>query len=141
MGSESAGRPERHENSPRFAHPVEEEIARIFDEHGIEWQYEPHTLVLERNSDGTVHEAFTPDFFLPELGVYVECTVMRQSLTGRKRRKARKARRLGVHVEVLCRNDIETLASRWKLRRLERAARTRPVSLVPRPRRAAHEGD
>src|SRR5439155_2195257 len=84
-------------NTPRFAHPVEQEIARIFDEHGIEWEYEPHTFVLERNGDGSVHEAFTPDFYLPELGVYVECTVMRQSLTHRKRRKARKTRGLGVN--------------------------------------------
>ena len=115
-------------SAPEFAHPVEEEIARIFDEHGILWQYEPHTFILERNGDGTVHEAFTPDFFLPELGVYVECTVMRQSLMGRKRRKARKARHLGVNVELLCRHDIETLASRWKLRRLARAARAHPAS-------------
>jgi hypothetical protein len=109
-------------SSPHFAHPVEEEIARVFDDHGIAWEYEPHTFVLERNADGTVHEAFTPDFFLPELGVYVECTVMRQALTARKRRKARKARLLGVNVEVLCRRDIERLASRWQLRRLARAA-------------------
>ena len=110
----------------RFAHPVERELARIFDEHGIEWQYEPHTFVLERASDGTVREAFTPDFFLPAFGMYVECTVMRQTLTYRKRRKVRKARRLGVNVEVLCRHDFERLASRWCLPRLERAVRARP---------------
>lgn len=117
-------------STARFAHPVEEEIARIFDEHGIAWEYEPHTFVLERNVDGTVHEAFTPDFFLPELGVYIECTVMRHGLMGRKRRKARKAQSLGVNVEVLCRRDIETLASRWKLRRLARAARTEPSGIA-----------
>jgi len=120
--------------SARFAHPVEEEIARVFDEHGIVWQYEPHTFVLERNGDGSVHEAFTPDFFLPELGVYVECTVMRNSLAGRKRRKVRKARLLGVSVEVLCRRDIETLARRWKLRRLAHAARARPGLLAAQRR-------
>src|SRR5438093_13171628 len=102
-------------SSPRFAHPVEEEIARVFDEHGIEWEYEPHTFVLERNLDGTVHEAFTPDFFLPELGVYVECTVMRQALTTRKSRKARKPRELGGNVEVLFRRDIAQLAGSWRL--------------------------
>lgn len=116
----------RREIAPRFAHPVERELARIFDEHGIEWEYEPHTFVLERSHDGSVREAFTPDFFLPELGMYVECTVMRPALQHRKRRKVRKARRLGVNVEVLCRKDIETLASRWRLRRLQVAARARP---------------
>jgi hypothetical protein len=120
----------------RFAHPVEREIARIFDEHGIEWEYEPHTFVLERSSDGTVHEAFTPDFFLPELGMYVECTVMSPALSHRKRKKARKAQRLGVNVEVLFRRDIERLASRWRLDGLERAARTHRSS---RPDRR-HEG-
>ncbi len=112
-------------SSTRFAHPVERGIARIFDEHGIERQYEPHTFVLERLSDGTVHEAFTPDFFLPDLGLYVECTVMRQAVATRKRRKAQK---LGVNIEVLLRADIERLASHWRLRRLEHAARARPPS-------------
>jgi anti-sigma B factor antagonist len=54
-----------------FAHPVERALARLFDEHGIAWEYEPHTFVLEWDADGTVREAFTPDFFLPEIGAYV----------------------------------------------------------------------
>jgi hypothetical protein len=109
---------------PGFAHPVEREIARIFDEHGVAWLYEPHTFVLERNPDGTVHEAFTPDFYLPDLDLYIECTLMRQALTTRKRRKARKTREQeGVKVEVLFRQDIERLARRWELDRLGNAAR------------------
>jgi hypothetical protein len=106
----------------RFAHPVELELARVFDAHGIQWEYEPHTFVLERHENGSVREAFTPDFYLPDLGVYIECTVMRQPLANRKRRKARKARERGVAVEILCRRDIERLARRWRLGRLARAA-------------------
>ena len=105
-----------------FAHPVERELARIFDAHGIAWEYEPHTIVLERNGDGSIREAFTPDFFLPDIGTSVECTVMRQSLTCRKRRKVRKARRAGMSVEVLFRRDIERLAHRWSFDGLARAA-------------------
>lgn len=105
-----------------FAHPVEREIARIFDEHGIAWEYEPRTFVLESDPDGTIREAFTPDFYLPGLDIYVECTVMRDGLMSRKRRKARKARKLGVTVEVLGRRDIARLAARWGLDRLARAA-------------------
>jgi len=102
-----------------FAHPVERELARLFDDHGVEWEYEPHTFVLERNRDGSVREAFTPDFFLPGLGIYVECTVMRQSLTARKRSKVRRAReRAGIDVHVLFRRDISRLAERWQLHRL-----------------------
>jgi hypothetical protein len=108
-------------------------MARIFDEHGIDWEYEPHTFVLERSSDGAVLEAFTPDFFLPDLGMYVECTVMRPALQNRKRQKVRKARRLGVNVEVLGRPDIERLASRWRLRRLQVAARARPFTASRTP--------
>lgn len=105
-----------------FAHPVEREIARIFDEHGIAWQYEPRTFVLERHPDGRIREAFTPDFYLPDLDIYVECTVMRNGLMSRKRRKAQKARKLGVTVEVLDQRDIARLAARWELGRLSRAA-------------------
>lgn len=106
-----------------FAHPVERELARLYDGYGIAWQYEPHTIVLERDSAGQVREAFTPDFYLPDLDVYVECTVARQSLTHRKRRKARIAReRAGVTVGVLFRRDFVRIARGLGLPRLERAA-------------------
>jgi hypothetical protein len=110
-------------DSEPFAHPVERELARIFDEHAIAWEYEPHTFVLERHPDGSLREAFTPDFYLPGLDMYVECTVARQAHTGRKRRKARKARDLaGVHVQVMFRVDVLRLAERWQLQGLGRAA-------------------
>lgn len=112
----------------RFAHPVERELARVFDAHGIAWVYEPHTFVLERDADGTVREAFTPDFFLPELGLYVECTVMRQPHVTRKRQKARKARARDIPVELLDRRDLERLARRWRLARLARASAERPAA-------------
>ena len=99
-----------------FAHPVERELALLFDEHGIAWEYEPHCFVLERHPDGRIREAFTPDFYLPDLDVYVECTVMKQSLMSRKRRKARKtSERAGVDIVVLCRRDFARLAQRWSL--------------------------
>ena len=100
---------------PVFAHPVERELARIFDEVGIPWEYEPTTFVLERDEDGTVLEAFTPDFFLPEQDMYVEVTTMRQKLTNRKNRKLRKLREQGVLVTVLYRRDFERLRERHGL--------------------------
>jgi hypoxanthine phosphoribosyltransferase len=113
---------------PAFAHPVERELARLLDLHGIVWEYEPATFVLERNADGTVSEAFTPDFYLPEQDVFVEATVMRQCRTNRKNRKVRKLReRHGVLIAVLYRRDILRLAERWHWPGLERAAfATRP---------------
>ena len=74
----------------RFAHPSEGELARLLDESGIPWLYEPHTFVLERDSDGVVLEAFTPDFFLPGANLYVELTTQRRCLGSKKRRKVRK---------------------------------------------------
>lgn len=40
--------------SVQFAHPIERALARLFDEHGIAWEYEPHTFVLEWDTVGTV---------------------------------------------------------------------------------------
>ena len=112
-------------DEPCFAHPVERELARLFDEHGVRWLYEPHTFVLEQDPDGTVREAFTPDFYLPDFGVYVECTVARQRLTNRKRQKVRKVHaQRGVRVEVLFGRDFARLADRWSLSDLAAAAET-----------------
>jgi hypoxanthine phosphoribosyltransferase len=102
---------------PNFAHPVERELARVFDEVGIPWEYEPTTFVLERTPDGRVAEAFTPDFYLPEQDMYVECTTMRQKLTARKNRKLRKLRERypEVRVKLFYKRDIERLAQRYRL--------------------------
>ena len=100
---------------PAFAHPIEQELARVFDELGIPWQYEPTTFVLERHEDGRVREAFTPDFYLPEQDIYVEVTTMQQRLTTRKNRKVRKLREQGVLVTVLYRRDFERLRARHGL--------------------------
>jgi hypothetical protein len=97
---------------PVFAHPVERELADVFDELGLPWEYEPTTFVLEHDPDGRVTEAFTPDFYLPDQDMYVECTTMRQKLTSRKNRKLRKLRDQGVLVTVLYRRDFERLRER-----------------------------
>ena len=77
---------------PRFANPAELEYAKVLDWYGIPWQYEPTTFVLERDEEGRVVEAFTPDFYLPDQDLYLEVTVMKQSLVTRKNRKLRKLR-------------------------------------------------
>ena len=95
---------------PSFAHPVESALARMLDAHGIAWEYEPHEFVLRQDADGTVREALTPDFFLPEIGSYVECTVMRQCATRRKNRKVRLAQELhNVVITILYKRDLRRL--------------------------------
>lgn len=93
-----------------FAHPFEEALADLFDRHGIRWRYEPHLFPLEQDADGQTTAGFRPDFFLPDLDLYVECTAMKQSLTTRKKQKARLAEQLhGIVVVILFGRDLERL--------------------------------
>jgi hypoxanthine phosphoribosyltransferase len=103
--------------TPRFVNEAELECAKILDYHRVPWAYEPRTFVLETDEDGRIVEAFTPDFYLPEQDLYLEITVMKQSLVTRKNRKLRKVRRLypGTRVKLFYRRDIERLAQRYKL--------------------------
>jgi hypoxanthine phosphoribosyltransferase len=74
--------------------------------------------VLDQDDEGRVTSAFTPDFYLPEQDLYIEVTVMKQSLVTRKNRKLRELRRLypNVRVKLFYRRDIERLAQRYQLR-------------------------
>ena len=100
-----------------FANDAEVECARLLDYHGIAWEYEPTSFPLETDADGRVLEAFTPDFYLPEQDLYVEVTVMRQSLVTRKNRKLRELKRQypEVKIKLFYRRDIERLAQRLRL--------------------------
>jgi hypoxanthine phosphoribosyltransferase len=108
----------RGSKPPRFVNGAERECAHILDWYGIPWEYEPRSFVLERDAEGRVTEAFAPDFYLPDQDLYVEITVMKQSLVTRKHRKLRKLRALHpeVRVKLLYRRDIERLAERFGLR-------------------------
>jgi hypothetical protein len=108
----------RGSDPPRFANRSELECAKILDWYGVPWEYEPRSFVLESDADGRVTSAFTPDFYLPEQDLYVEVTVMRQSLVTRKNRKLRLLRELypDVRVKLFYRRDIERLAQRYRLR-------------------------
>ena len=110
---------------PRFANDSERECAELLDFYGIAWEYEPVTFVLETDDDGRVSEAFRPDFYLPELNLFLEVTTMRQELVTKKNRKVRKLRQRypDVNVRLFYRRDIEALGQ--KLR--SRAASTAPV--------------
>ena len=90
----------------------------MLDYYGVPWEYEPTTFVLERDPDGRVTSAFTPDFYLPDQDLYIEVTVMKQSLVTRKNRKLREVRRLypEIRVKLFYRRDIERLAQRYRLR-------------------------
>jgi hypothetical protein len=103
---------------PRFANRSELECAKILDYYAVPWEYEPRTFVLERDEEGRVTEAFTPDFYLPEQELYLEVTVMKQSLVTRKNRKLRKLRERypEIKIKLFYERDFERLASRYGLR-------------------------
>jgi hypothetical protein len=88
-GVDSHGRP-----WPVFAHGSEAEMARILDFYAVRWEYEPTTFPILWNLDGDIVESFSPDFFLPELDLYLEMTTLRQRLVRKKNRKLRRLREL-----------------------------------------------
>ena len=107
----------RGEEPPRFASRAELECAKVLDYYGIPWLYEPTTFVLETDADGRVTEAFAPDFYLPQQDLYLELTVMKQSLVTRKNRKLRKlrARYPAVKIKLFYKRDLERLAQHFRL--------------------------
>jgi hypoxanthine phosphoribosyltransferase len=79
---------------PVFAHASEGEMARILDFYRIRWEYEPHTFPILWTLEGDVAESFSPDFWLPDLELYLEMTTLRQKLVRKKNRKLRRIREL-----------------------------------------------
>jgi hypothetical protein len=102
-------------DQPRFAHASEAELARILDYYEVKWQYEPRTFPILWNLDGTVVESFSPDFYLPEMDLYVELTTLRQSLVRRKNRKLRRLRELypDVRAKLFYGKDFKALMLKY----------------------------
>ena len=107
----------RGQKPPRFANDAELECAKMFDYYGVPWEYEPRTFVLEEDEEGRVLEAFSPDFYLPEQDLYIEITVMKQSLVTRKNRKLRKLREQypEIKIKLFYKRDLERLAQHFRL--------------------------
>jgi hypothetical protein len=103
--------------SPDFAHPAEAIFARILDFYRIEWAYEARTFPLAWDADGSVIEAFTPDFFLPAFAVYIELTTLRPQLSSLKNRKVRLMHELypDVNVKLLKRRELRELMVKYGL--------------------------
>jgi cytidylate kinase len=99
---------------PEFAHPSEREFARVMDFYRIRWQYEPKTFPIEWDENQNVVKAFTPDFYLPDLDLFIELTTMKQSLVTKKNRKVRLLRELypEVNIKILYERDYKNLI--WK---------------------------
>lgn len=99
----------------RFAHASEAELARILDFYMVRWQYEPRTFPILWNLDGQVVESFSPDFYLPDLDLWLELTTLRQSLVRRKNRKLRRMRELYpmMRIKLLYARDFRALMLKY----------------------------
>ncbi len=99
----------------RFAHASEAELARILDYYGVTWEYEPRTFPIMWSLEGKVVESFSPDFYLPDLNVYVELTTLKQSLVRRKNRKLRRLRELypDIRVKLFYGKDFRALMLKY----------------------------
>ncbi len=102
---------------PGFVHPSEAELARVLDFYRIRWQYEPKSFPLAWDEAGNVTEAFTPDFYLPDLDLYLELTTLKQSLVTDKNRKIRKFRELypDIRLKVFYGRDFRRLVQKYGL--------------------------
>jgi hypothetical protein len=98
-----------------FGHPSEEVFANLLDFYRIRWEYEPRSFPLQWDKGGRVIEAFTPDFYLPDVDLYIELTTMKQALVTRKNRKIRMLKAVYPHinVQVLYQRDIQDLIFKY----------------------------
>ncbi|MGE3797614.1 MAG: hypothetical protein AB7G88_07215 [Thermomicrobiales bacterium] len=94
-----------------FAHPTEQDLARVFSYFRVNWVYEPTTFHLEVDDAGRPTEQVCPDFYLPDHDMYVELTTMRQKLVTRKNRKIRRLKEAfpSLRIKLLYRKDYDLL--------------------------------
>ena len=90
-------------------------MSRILDFYAVRWEYEPHTFPILWNLDGDVVESFSPDFYLPDLDLYLEMTTLRQKLVRRKNRKLRRLRELypDLNVKLFYARDFRELMLKY----------------------------
>jgi hypothetical protein len=98
-----------------FAHASEAEMSRILDFYAVSWEYEPDTFPILWNLEGDVVESFSPDFYLPDLDLYLEMTTLRQKLVRKKNRKLRRLRELypDLNVKLFYARDFRALMLKY----------------------------
>jgi len=90
-------------------------MSRILDFYAVLWEYEPHTFPILWNLDGDVVESFSPDFYLPDLNLYLEMTTLRQKLVRKKNRKLRRLRELypDLRIKLFYARDFRALMLKY----------------------------
>lgn len=90
-------------------------MSRILDFYAVRWDYEPETFPILWNLDGAVVESFSPDFYLPDLDLYLEMTTLRQKLVRKKNRKLRRLRELypAINIKLFYARDFRALMLKY----------------------------
>ena len=90
-------------------------MSRILDFYAVRWEYEPHTFPILWNLEGDVVESFSPDFYLPDLDLYLELTTLRQKLVRKKNRKLRRLRELypDLNIKLFYARDFRALMLKY----------------------------
>ena len=98
-----------------FAHASEAEFARILDFYQVTWDYEPSVFPILWDLDGNVLESFAPDFYLPDLELFIELTTLQQRLVRKKNRKVRRLRELypGLRIKLFYARDFRALMLKY----------------------------
>ncbi|HYO44670.1 MAG TPA: hypothetical protein VES19_15835 [Candidatus Limnocylindrales bacterium] len=121
---------------PAFAHASEAELARILDFYQVRWTYEPDTFPIGWSLTGEVVESFSPDFYLPDLDLYVELTTLKQKLVRKKNRKLRRLRQLypDIRIKLFYARDFRMLLLKFgRLALLDDLSGTTGQATPPRP--------
>jgi hypothetical protein len=117
----------------RFAHASEAEMARILDFYAVRWEYEPTTFPILWNLDGDVVESFAPDFYLPEMDVFLEMTTLKQRLVRKKNRKLRRLRELypDIRIKLFYARDFRAMMLKYGRLGLAESLSGTPGQVVP----------
>lgn len=101
-------------HTSNFSHPSEEKFARLLDFYRLEWLYETRSFPIGWDN-GKVIEMFTPDFYLPELDLYIELTTLKQSLITEKNRKIRMLKEIypEVNIKLLNKGDYQKMLAKY----------------------------
>ena len=117
----------------RFAHASEAEMARILDFYAVRWEYEPTTFPILWNLEGDVVESFAPDFYLPDLEMFLEMTTLKQRLVRKKNRKLRRLRELypGIRIKLFYARDFRAMMLKYGRLGLAESLSGTPGQMLP----------
>ena len=108
-------------------------MARILDFYAVRWEYEPTTFPILWNLDGEVVESFAPDFYLPDLEVFLEMTTLKQRLVRKKNRKLRRLRELypDIRIKLFYARDFRAMMLKYGRLGLAHSLSGTPGQVVP----------